>query len=597
MADNWFGNGIKSVGGGVERFTEASLGDNGYLYVDKLGTYYAFDYFGGVAGTENKDPLFTSESGVRISLGITPSASIISGNTYLVNYPKDVITQYYNISDFTQDTGLAPIYVTDFRGTNGVAVSLYAKPDEGSESSLYNVGQGVYRMPTAPESVWKGTFKDFALNYWNYQIKDGRPNKDIPYYRQSASGKGFYVTWYNNEENQRLELRPIMDGYNAGGNRPGPGIQYLDTVLGEPLAYITYTQLNDPNLFDPEEDAADEWGDYSDDPSVPGGGGGVYGNYPDDPVDFPDLPTVGAIDTGFLTAYAPSSPNLQALVNYLWTSDWVDTIKKMINNPMDAIISLQMIPYSVWDMVVDSTCKIGAIETSIPMSKLTGQYKTLDCGMVNIPRNWGNALDYTNVRISIYLPFVGVRNIDTDIIMDSNLYLKYYVDIITGSAVAMLKCVKAGSSQSIYYTWDCNLNYQIPITGANYSEVIRSLMGLGTMAVGTAINPGVGAAAAAGAIQNAANVIGNKTQIESSGQLSSNVGVLSEFTPYVIVDLPTQSLPANFKHEKGYTSNITASLGSLSGYTEVEYIDLTGIDCTDEEKEDIRNLLANGIYL
>lgn len=594
---NWFDNGIKSAGGGVERFTEAYLGDNNYLKVERLGTYYAFDYFGGVAGTENKDPMFSTNSGTRISLGITPSTSITGGDNHLINYPRDVITQYYNISDFTFDTGLAPLYVTGFRCTDGSTVKLYALHGEDPESEIYSLSRGYLVMPTVPESYWKGNYKDFALNYWYYQTKDGRPNQDAPYYRQSASGKGFYVTWYNNTEDNRLELRPIMDGYNGGGNRPGPGIQYLETVLGNPLAYITYSQLNDPTLFDPEEDSADEWGDYSDDPSVPGGGGGVYGNYPDDPVDFPALPSVGAIDTGFLTAYAPSSGNLQALVNYLWTSDWVDNIKKMINNPMDAIISLQMIPYSIWDMVVSSTCKIGAIDTEISMSKLTKQYKTLDCGMVHIPRNWGNALDYTNVRMAIYLPFIGVRNIDTDIIMDSNIYLKYYVDIITGSAIAMLRCIKAGSSQSIYYTWDCNLNYQIPITGANYSEVIRSLMGLGTTAIGAAINPAVGAAAAMGAIQNAANVIGNKTQIESSGQLSSNVGVLSEFTPYIIVDLPTQSLPANFKHEKGFTSNITASLGSLTGYTEVEYIELDSLDCTDEEKEEIKRLLASGVYL
>lgn len=594
---NWFDNGIKSAGGGAERFTEAYIGDNNYLKVERLGTYYAFDYFGGVAGTENKDPLFSTASGTRISLGITPSTNIISGDNYLIMAPPDVITQYYNISDFTSDTGLAPWYVTGFRGTNGSTVKLYALHGENPESEIYSTGRGNLVMPTAPESVWRGNYSDFAKNFWNYQTKDGRPWQDMPYYRQSASGKGFYVTWYNNTDDERLELRPIMDGYNGGGNRPGPGIQYLETVLGNPLAYITYSQLNDPTLFDPEEDSADEWGDYGDDPSVPGGGGGVYGNYPDDPVDFPELPSVGAIDTGFLTAYAPSSGNLQQLVNYLWTSDWVDNIKKMINNPMDAIISLQMIPYRIWDIVTSSTCKIGAIDTGISMSKLTAQYKILDCGMVHIPKNWGNALDYTNVRMAIYLPFVGVRNIDTDIIMDSNIYLKYYVDIITGSAIAMLRCLKAGSSQSIYYTWDCNLNYQIPITGANYSEVIRSLMGLGTTAIGAAINPAVGAAAAMGAIQNAANVIGNKTQIESSGQLSSNVGVLSEFTPYVIVDLPTQSLPANFKHEKGYTSNITASLGSLSGYTEVEYIDLSGLSCSDAEKEDIRQLLAKGVYL
>jgi hypothetical protein len=56
-------------------------------------------------------------------------------------------------------------------------------------------------------------------------------------------------------------------------------------------------------------------------------------------------------------------------------------------------------------------------------------------------------------------------------------------------------------------------------------------------------------------------------------------------------------MPKNFKQIKGYQSNITAVLSSLSGYTEVDFIHLENVKATDTELEEIETLLKEGVII
>ena len=116
------------------------------------------------------------------------------------------------------------------------------------------------------------------------------------------------------------------------------------------------------------------------------------------------------------------------------------------------------------------------------------------------------------------------------------------------------------------------------------------------MAIGAAAG-GV-AGAAAGGLTSAVNVISSKHgSIERGSELSPNAGVLGLLTPYIILHRVVQSLPSNFGHFKGYPSNVTRTLGSCSGYTEVEYIHLDGINATEEEKQELLTILKEGIVI
>ena len=105
--------------------------------------------------------------------------------------------------------------------------------------------------------------------------------------------------------------------------------------------------------------------------------------------------------------------------------------------------------------------------------------------------------------------------------------------------------------------------------------------------------------AVGGAATSAINVATHsQSDVQRSGAIVSNTGVLGEFTPYIVIHRPKQSLAQNFKGFKGYQSNITSLLGNCAGYTEIEYIHLTGISgATDTELEEIESLLKEGVII
>ena len=100
------------------------------------------------------------------------------------------------------------------------------------------------------------------------------------------------------------------------------------------------------------------------------------------------------------------------------------------------------------------------------------------------------------------------------------------------------------------------------------------------------------------AISSAANVATMKVPISRAGDLIGNWGIMDDYRPYLILHRPVQSLARDYNKFKGYPSNITAVLGTLSGYTEVEHINLQGIpNATGEEMVEIKRLLMGGVLL
>lgn len=358
-------------------------------------------------------------------------------------------------------------------------------------------------------------------------------------------------------------------------------------MVADDSTYADYFDLVDPD---------DEWHEGGTNPPVPDPSGPGGGDIPTDdegePVNFPDLPSVSVINTGLISLYNPTTAQLQNLAGVLWGNDFEQSIKKVLNDPFDGMIGLSMIPFAPTNGGA-LTCKIGNFDTQIPMAIVNAQYYTLDCGSITIAENWRNALDYNATSIEIFLPFIGFRTLSIQDCMNKVLTLKYFIDILTGSGIAILKC-----GNKCLYEWPCNVAYNVPLTGSNkaalYTGLISiALSGAGGLAAGGAMG------AVGGAAMSAINVATHsQSDVQRSGAIVSNTGILGEFTPYVVIHRPRQSLAQNFKNYKGYVSNMTMGLSSCSGYTEVEFVHLTGIDgATDTELAEIERLLKGGVII
>lgn len=389
------------------------------------------------------------------------------------------------------------------------------------------------------------------------------------------------------------------------GSEPVPlqGSVPFNEISNDWETFTTGLMSNDNN-FNDSKTAVINGGDGTDpftteqptsddpDPSTPGGGdrpspsGG-------DAVDFPGLPTTSIIQTGLVSMYNPSTANLHDLAGELWGNDFEQTIKKILNDPFDGIIGLSMVPFSPHTSG-NAPCKIGNYTSEVNMPLVDQQYITLDCGSLKIDESWHNALDYSPAtNVSIFIPFVGFKSVKTEDVMDSTISLKYNVDLLSGAAVAMVKCC-----DKVMYTYPCQLAYDIPLTGSNKAAFYTGMINIAMSGIrGAAVGGAMGAVggAATSAIQTATS---KQSEVDRSGSITSNAGDLGEFTPYVLIHRPVQSMPSNFKKIKGYQSNITEYLSQITGYTEVEYIHLEGISgATDAELKEIEGLLKNGVII
>lgn len=406
-----------------------------------------------------------------------------------------------------------------------------------------------------------------------------------------------------NDEAQRVQpcgllywkhSRPPLGGYTelTGFH----SVSELYDSYGTTNIICMITGQNEYEAYFGSVDPNNEWhseGEPAPDPDPSGpGGGDTPSDDGGDAVDFPELPSTSVINTGLVTLFNPSDVQLRSLAGVLWSNDFENSIKKILNDPFDGLIGLSMIPFSP-TIAGSVNCEIGNFDTEVQMPIINTQYYALDCGTLTIKENWRNALDYNATSAEIFLPFVGFRNLDIQDVMNKTLALKYMVDILTGSAIAILKC-----GDKCLYEFPCNLGYSVPLTGSNraalYTGLINVAMsGIGGLAVGGAM--GAVGGAAASAINVATHAQSN---VQRSGSLASNTGVLGEFTPYVVLHRPKQSLAENFKGFKGYQSNITMYLGNCQGYTEVDYVHLTGIDgATDTELSEIESLLKKGVII
>ena len=305
----------------------------------------------------------------------------------------------------------------------------------------------------------------------------------------------------------------------------------------------------------------------------------------------PTPPVITGAGSDLIAIYNPTKAEIQAFNAFLWSLDPTNLTnwKKVIANPIDAIISLAMI-YVTPVTGASQHIKCGYIETDVSAKVVTNQYVDIDCGTVDIDEYFHNVWDYEATRISIYLPFIGIVPLHVGDVMGSRIRVRYRVDVYTGTCLAQIIVLKENSLATLYtYTGNCSV--QLPLTSGSFSGVFSTLLAMG-------------ASAMAGDLVGAAGIgVGNalrghvQQQIQRSGNIGSNAGAMGIRTPYVII---TRNKPLDaylYQNQYGFPANKTVTLGDMRGYTRVKSIHLSGIACTDDELEEIERLLKEGVII
>lgn len=406
----------------------------------------------------------------------------------------------------------------------------------------------------------------------------------------------------------------------SGGSVPFYGYSSDISITLRDLEISPYIPPTDPYAEIPE--------------SGPGGGDADFDFTNTDDIDFPSLPSLSAVSTGFISLWAPDEDQMLDLSSFMWNADvlTINFWKKLVTDPMDLIYGLNIIPL---ELTTSGTAvvTVGLFSTGIEMNILGSQWVELDCGYIDIDETWGAYLDYDPfTKLEIYLPYCGTHPLKVDDFMPGRISLKYHIDVLSGSCVAMVRSTKSDKHNdvvdSVMYQFMGNCATQIPVTASQYADAVRSAISLASSIGSLMAGPGAGAAMTTvtstygrgssgrmrlesktvkettstprddGSSVGASTidaVMGMKPSIERSGAIGASGGMLSVQTPYLILTRPRQARPVDQNKYTGYPSFITETLSELEGLTIVKAIHMNNMSCTTEELNEIETLLRGGV--
>ena len=322
---------------------------------------------------------------------------------------------------------------------------------------------------------------------------------------------------------------------------------------------------------------------------------------PPDPEPIPPVPIIpdlpATVDSNKLfTVYNPSSSQLDALGGYLWDDSLIETLKKIWQNPLDGIISL----IQVYCTPVTGATKniiLGYLDSGVPAPVVTEQFVTIDCGEVKLNETNKNATDYSPyAELHLYLPFIGIVELDINEFMNGKVRVIYHVDVYTGTCLAEVFAIREKDmpDPSIIYTFSGNCSQQLPLTSGDARGMLSALLNGASAALSVASGGSLGVVAG---LSMAGHSLSHELlHVSHSGNISANAGIMGKKKPYLILSRRRGYDANSYNTYYGYPANKTIYLNNTTGFVRVKEI-LLKVSCTDPERDEILNLLHDGVII
>ena len=313
--------------------------------------------------------------------------------------------------------------------------------------------------------------------------------------------------------------------------------------------------------------------------------------------DTPVVITPTGTASALYSIYNPTLAEINSFGSWLWSSNFVDQLLKLFNDPMQAVIGLHKV-FAQPNISGRQNIKVGYLDSGVAANTVGAQYTDVDCGTVSLYEYFGNAFDYDPfTEIHLYLPFIGIVQLDCGNVMRGDISVMYHVDVITGACLAEVKVERDLAGGTLYtFSGDCAVQY--PLSSGSYMGIVASIAGTVGGIAGTIATGGSLAPVLIGSANQAINGLFNAhSRVQHSGSFSGNSGAMGIKKPYLIITRPQTALAEQFYDYDGYPANHTTRISSCSGFIRCEVCHLEYIPATDEELAQIEELLKEGVLL
>ena len=324
------------------------------------------------------------------------------------------------------------------------------------------------------------------------------------------------------------------------------------------------------------------------------------------------------VQSGFNKHYGCKNECLSALSTVLNDSTFMDDFEYLFKNPSEFFVSLRVYPFDVgkfyYGTSITPTAEVKLGNKSVPNdgSNLEGvvfpdgtYYHHM--GTYRIQRKYNNFLDFSPyTKLEIYLPFVGIVALDTNLVMGKEIRVFLSIDFDTGIGTYWI--VKHEDNQGVnegdlIQSFNAQMGFDIPLGSSNANDNARSMLASGIAFVGGVItsivteNPLPVMMSGVGFAKNSISALQERVSKGCTGS-----GKSSLVTPSNIYIVRTCAEPTctqeSYSNLKGLPLNQYKRIGDLKGFTVVddEHLDNFGA-ATKTEHDMIKGLLKEGIIL
>lgn len=364
----------------------------------------------------------------------------------------------------------------------------------------------------------------------------------------------------------------------------------------------------------------DAWANIPKDPDPDGDGnasGESGGSHKNDIDTFePSAPDFNSINLSNLHTYWITKDQMKDFYTKLWEFNWTDISTNLLtgiySNLVSNVVSLKMMPTSPENLGGTGEAEAVVLgfktfDDLIVQTIGTNACPVVTIGTINIKKAYKSYADYSPYTdIALYLPFVGVVPLDTNLFMNtaeyngSTLTVKASYDMLGGTITYFIEYEHA-----TVYQFTGNMAVDVPVSLQSGVDIGTTLAQNASSAIATATNALTSVAepkpigkAVNTAVQNVSSFGGASASAQSLYSSTGGDGAFYAFPKCVLmIRRPEYNRPNTYDSTIGYPAFFTKKVADISGFATVTNPKIPLVDgMTKEEHDMIVSAMQNGLF-
>lgn len=427
---------------------------------------------------------------------------------------------------------------------------------------------------------------------------------DVEIWQRLWSGIGSIgLTWYSNQEEGYFCIYHgiVNDKNGQSGGVESIGFQFRTRRQGV-FENSSDTMFWQDNVFNPAPEPEQTYPPTAGNVRIGGTGDGFY---PSMPAERPNIEALnealsfGSHNGKGLTYYDTSKETIYQIFSKIYGNSYIN-LETRLKSLIDAFI----IPFHSTSGEEISNIPVADVNVAVglPANPITERYSQVNFGVFDMSNyGWDDWNDFSNTTASLYLPFYGRINLDVNAFIRGSIEILAVCDTYTGNVVYWVytKPMQA-EREYLYGVYEGQSAVQIPIANTYTPNIFGKIMagvgagvsGIGSIAIGNASQ----------ALSSISSLLASlpsqfEQKVDTSHTLDSAANATSPLQLRLDISRREMLRPEQYREIASIPAFVTERLGDLEGFVRVHSADYSGLKCEQSEKEIIKQMLEEGVYV